>query len=109
MSVRLRQIVSWWFILQIVLPFTAPLQTLDVSDLFGGHGHHRSQAVPESTTTPTMTEAAAAGPSAPLVAATTLPAHDGTVVLRDPAHDRLLASLLDLPQSQQVRQSVLRL
>ena len=109
MGVRLRQIVSWWFILQIVLPFTAPLQTLDIYDLFGGHSHHRSQNVPESTTTPTISEAGSAGTLVPLLASTALPAHDGTVVDCDPSHHGLTVATLDLPLSQRAQQSVLRL
>jgi hypothetical protein len=59
MSTRLRQVLAWWFVLQIVLPFTAPLQTLDVHDLFGVK-HQRTTASPESTTTPTMSDASSA-------------------------------------------------
>jgi hypothetical protein len=57
MSKRLRQILAWWFVLQIVLPFTAPLQTLDVLDLFGTKSQHATTSSPESTTTPTMRDA----------------------------------------------------
>ena len=109
MSARLRQIVSWWFILQIVLPFTAPLQTLDIYDLFGGHSQHRSQALPESTTTPTISEAASGGTLVPLLASTALPADDGTVVACNPASHALLAGAFDLPLTQRVQPSVLRL
>ena len=105
----LRRIVSWWFILQIVVPFTAPLQTLDVYDLFGGHSHHRSQTLPESTTTPTISEAGSAGTLVPLLASTALPAHDGTVVDRDPSRHGVSIAALDLPLSQRHQQSVLRL
>ena len=108
-SVRLRQIVSWWFILQIVVPFTAPLQTLDVLDLFGGRSHHHSQTLPESTTTPTMSEAGAAGSIVPLLSSTPLPAHDGTAAACDPAGHTLLACTFDLPLSRRGQQSVLRL
>jgi hypothetical protein len=57
MSRRLQQVIAWWFVLQIVLPFTAPLQTLELRDLFGIRDHHASTSSPESTTTPTITEA----------------------------------------------------
>jgi hypothetical protein len=57
MSRRLRQLLAWWFVLQIVLPFTAPLQTLDLRDLFGAKSHHTTTSSPESTTTPTMSGA----------------------------------------------------
>ncbi len=76
MSQRLRQIVAWWFVLQIVLPFTAPLQTLELRDLFGPRPHRATASSPESTTTPTMRDAApsaaqigwsSAAPAAPAV------------------------------------------
>ncbi|HUK33955.1 MAG TPA: hypothetical protein VLV86_08610 [Vicinamibacterales bacterium] len=58
MQHRLKQVVALWFVIQIVVPFTAPLQTLDLRDFFGGSAHHHSTSSPESTTTPTMREAA---------------------------------------------------
>ena len=57
MSRRLQQLVACWFVLQIVLPFTAPLQTLELRDLFGSTHHHDAAPSPESTTTPTISEA----------------------------------------------------
>ena len=60
MSTRLRQVIAWWFVLQIVLPFTAPLQTLDVHDLFGVKHHGTTTSSPESTTTPTIGDASSA-------------------------------------------------
>ncbi len=65
---RLSQLIALWFVVQIVLPFTAPLQTLDLHDLFGGAAHHSDRAAPESSTTPTIKEHSAAGAVAPLVA-----------------------------------------
>lgn len=59
MSRRLHQLIACWFILQIVLPFTAPLQTLELHDLFGTKNHHAVTS-PESTTTPTMSDASSA-------------------------------------------------
>jgi hypothetical protein len=58
MAKRLQQVIAWWFVLQIVMPFTAPLQTLDVHDLFGVK-NHRAASSPESTTTPTMSASTA--------------------------------------------------
>ena len=34
MPSRLKNLIALWFVLQIVVPFTAPLQTLALSDLF---------------------------------------------------------------------------
>ena len=109
MSVRLRQIVSWWFILQIVLPFTAPLQTLDLHDLFGAKNHRAEQKLPESTTTPTISESGTAVSISAINAPALLSAANGAVVTvalpsfgpHVPAHV--------LVSSPQVQQSVLRL
>src|SRR5579871_5631073 len=68
MSRRLHQAIALWFVLQIVLPFTAPLQTLDFHDLFGGKSHHAATTSPESTTTPTMTDASPVAAIASLLA-----------------------------------------
>jgi hypothetical protein len=42
---------------QIVLPFTAPLQTCDLLDLLGETHQHSTPVTPESSTTPPATEA----------------------------------------------------
>jgi hypothetical protein len=53
-SNRFKVVVALWFVVQIVLPFTAPLQTLDLTDLFGQHSHHHAtQLRPESCSIPT--------------------------------------------------------
>jgi hypothetical protein len=52
MSPRLKRIVAVWFVLQIFLPFTAPLQTLALGDLLPAH-HHGGVPLPhESSATP---------------------------------------------------------
>lgn len=65
---RLSRVIALWFVVQIVVPFTAPLQTFDLHDLFGGATHHGEQTAPESSTTPTIREHSAGGAVAPLVA-----------------------------------------
>jgi hypothetical protein len=65
---RLSKLIALWFVVQIVVPFTAPLQTLDLHDLFGGATHRSDRAAPESSTTPTIKEPAAAAALAPIVA-----------------------------------------
>jgi hypothetical protein len=50
------KIVALWFVLQIVLPFTAPLQTCDLRDLFGPQRHDHTSTPPESCSTPTLSE-----------------------------------------------------
>src|SRR5215813_7963479 len=54
MPSRLKHGIALWFVLQIVLPFTAPLQTLALCDLFPV-GHHQGMPVSqESSATPTL-------------------------------------------------------
>jgi hypothetical protein len=107
-SVRLKQLVSWWFILQILLPFTAPLQTLDVHDLLGTKGRHSTQKSPESTTTPTIAEASAAAAVVAVHAPTMLAAIGPAVACRLSTH-AAPASTYTLSTSPQVQRSVLRL
>jgi hypothetical protein len=57
MAQGFRCVLSLWFIVQIVLPFTAPLQTCDLLDLFGETHQRRTPVSPESSTTPPATEA----------------------------------------------------
>jgi hypothetical protein len=53
-TTRLKIVVALWFVVQITLPFTAPLQTVDLTDLFGQHSHHQTtQLTPESCSIPT--------------------------------------------------------
>lgn len=108
MSKRLRQILAWWFVLQIVLPFTAPLQTLDVLDLFGTKSQHATTSSPESTTTPTMREASTALSIVSVLTPSAL-VGDASVVATIETSARvtlLSARLLPAPQ---VQRSVLRL
>ena len=108
MSARLKQIVSWWFILQIVLPFTAPLQTLELHDLFGGKHHRALTSSPESTTTPTISEVSSTSAAVPLL---TLASHDALAMTASVALSShvLRASADALLPSPQVQRSVLRL
>jgi hypothetical protein len=50
MSSRLKSVIALWFVLQIVLPFTAPLQTCSLGDLLPtsqqGALSHESSATP---------------------------------------------------------------
>jgi hypothetical protein len=56
---RLNQLIALWFVMQIVVPFTAPLQTLDLRDFLGKTTSHTARRTPESSTTPTIREASA--------------------------------------------------
>lgn len=108
MSKRLRQILAWWFVLQIVLPFTAPLQTLDVLDLFGTKSQHATTSSPESTTTPTMREASTAISIVSVLTPTTLGSGDAAAATLDTSARVSLVSARLLP-APQVQRSVLRL
>jgi hypothetical protein len=108
MSKRLRQILAWWFVLQIVLPFTAPLQTLDVLDLFGTKSQHATTSSPESTTTPTMREASTARSIVSILTPSALVgnASVGATIETSARVTLMSARLLPAPQ---VQRSVLRL
>jgi len=67
---RLTQLIALWFVVQIVVPFTAPLQMLDVHDL-GRTTPRSTQSTPESSTTPTIRESSAVSGLASLAAPTT--------------------------------------
>jgi hypothetical protein len=54
MPLRLKNVIAVWFVLQIVLPFTAPLQTLALCDLFPVPHHHGTPVSQESSATPTL-------------------------------------------------------
>jgi hypothetical protein len=107
--VRLNQLVSWWFILQIVLPFTAPLQTLDFHDLFGTTSHRAAQKLPESTTTPTISESGTAFSLAAISAdAPFSTARRVVVIVAMPSFGPIVPEHAPV-SSPQVQQSVLRL
>ena len=109
MSKRLQQLIACWFVLQIVLPFTAPLQTLELRDLFGPKNHHAATTSPESTTTPTMSEASSATAAVSLLtpfAADRVLASSAASELSTGNHVSAAGRLLPTPQ---VQRSVLRL
>ena len=109
MNARLRQIVSWWFIVQIVLPFTAPLQTLDVHDLFGTKSHRSTQTQPESTTTPTISESGAATAIVAVQSPAPVRTAEGFVVTIASASPVTMPRAFVLVSLPQFQQSVLRL
>lgn len=54
MSTRFQVLVALWFVAQITFPFTAPLQTVALSDLFGQRPHPQAgQVMPELCSVPT--------------------------------------------------------
>ena len=109
MNDRSLKIIAFWFVLQIVLPFTAPLQTCDVRDLFNLPGH-RAPASHESSSVPPVTEAKPEVKPfvSPLDGVALAPVRWCEVI--DPiVVARPLTTPLILPQAVQVQQSVLRL
>jgi hypothetical protein len=49
MSRRLGSFCALWLIAQILLPFTAPFPTCDLSDFLGSAQHHSSPLVPSNS------------------------------------------------------------
>jgi hypothetical protein len=108
MTRRLQQMVACWFVLQIVLPFTAPLQSLELRDLFGDTHHHRTTRSPESTTTPTIGEAAPVD-SVSLLTSTAMNRSESSFVSPLTSIRGPLTSAYTLLAAPQVQRSVLRL
>ncbi|HUK36968.1 MAG TPA: hypothetical protein VLV86_23800 [Vicinamibacterales bacterium] len=109
MPSRLRQLVAWWFVLQIVVPFTAPLQTLELRDLFGATHHHSTTSSPESTTTPTISEASPAMAMVSVLTSTTLRGATAAAIVIEGSMRGSATSARHLLPAPQVQRSVLRL
>ena len=109
MTRRLHQLIAVWFVLQIVLPFTAPLQTLDLHDLFGGGAHSRSSSSSsESSTTPTIRDTSAASALGSLIGPAVLRLCATIVVRRDISLGRAVARFAAPSVAPSVQHSVLR-
>jgi hypothetical protein len=108
MSRRLQQLIACWFVLQITLPFTAPLQTLELHDLFGSKTHRALTSSPESTTTPTISEASSTSAAVSVPAPTAYDAID-IAASAGLSSNVLRASLGARLPNPQVQRSVLRL
>ncbi len=67
MSSRLKSVIALWFVLQIVLPFTAPLQTCSLGDLLPT-SHQRGALSHESSATPLLVDAGTCSFASPLEA-----------------------------------------
>jgi hypothetical protein len=110
MSSRLKSMLALWFVVQIVLPFTAPLQTCDLRDLLGARDRHSVPFSPESSTTPTTAETEGdtdsfVSPIEPSV----LHASTGVVVPGDLTTPGPTVADSGLLPARQVQRSVLRL
>jgi hypothetical protein len=106
----LKSILALWFVLQIVLPFTAPLQTCDLSDLLGAR-HHRTTRSPESSATPTPANEFETDGNAFLspLAASTLRVSIALAVADRLAMSGSATFTSGLAPSRQVQQTILRL
>jgi hypothetical protein len=103
-SSRLKYVLAIWFVLQIVLPFTAPVHTCDLRDLLG----LERGAAPISTTTPmAASEADVSSFVSPIPSSTlrsfTMVADVSRVALGGP-----FTGSFDVPSSPQVLQTVVR-
>jgi len=106
---RLNQLIAVWFVLQIVMPFTAPLQTLDLHDLFGGTTHHHSPSSPESRTTPTIRDTSSASALASLLGPAALRLSATIVVRCDISLERVVAPFAGPSAAPSVQHPVLRI
>jgi hypothetical protein len=106
---RLHQLIAVWFVLQIVMPFTAPLQTIDFHDLFGGSTHSRSSSSPESSTTPTIRDTAGASALSSLLDPVSLRPCATIVVARDIRRGSATVRVVGRPLALSVQRSVLRI
>ena len=107
---RPKHLIALWFVLQITLPFTAPLQTCDLRDLLGTRDHRSAPDSPESSSTPTTaeTEAEANSFDSP-IASSALRASVDLAGSRDSTSSEFLISTLSLSPAPQVQRTVLRL
>lgn len=109
MTRRFQQLIAVWFVLQIVVPFTAPLQTLDLHDLFGGTTHSHSRSSPESSTTPTIRDTSSTSVLGSLVGPAALRLCVTIVELRDVSFGRVVAPFADPPAPPFVQPLALRI
>jgi len=109
MSSRLKNVIALWFVLQIVLPFTAPLQTLALCDLFPVPHHHGTPVSQESSATPTLRTDTAGVTLVSLLEASTLRVSTPLVAEPPIASRGLTASVFQYVPLPPARQTILRL
>ena len=109
----LTRVLALWFAVQIVLPFTAPLQTCEFRDFLETSRHDLDRGAPESqhesTSIPLSNEADSEANSfvSPL-AASTLSASISLAIIDHQLIRRLLIATSSPPVSPHVQQTVLR-
>jgi hypothetical protein len=107
---QLRKLIALWFVVQIALPFTAPLSTCNLVDLLGTTHQHGAPASPLSSMRQMPTEVDADAKAffspltVPLLRALSEIAVDDRLALSGP-----LMATFELSPSSHVQQSVLRL
>jgi hypothetical protein len=110
MPAHLKRVLAVWFVVQIVLPFTAPLQTFDLSGLLGTTHQHSVPASPESSTTPPVSRAnSEARTFASPLAVSMLPTSTFLAVVREVAKSGPSPSTCGLSPSPRLQPLVLRL
>lgn len=107
MAIRFKKILALWFIVQIVLPFTAPLQTCDLGDLFGTH--QTTPVSSESSTTPANATTSEANAYVSPLEASTLRVSSDLAVNDRIAMGGLFAATHGLSPAPPVQQTILRL
>jgi hypothetical protein len=109
MSPRLKSIVAVWFVMQIVLPFTAPLQTSDLRDLLGAKDHRSAPVSPESSTTPTTVRTANANLGVSSIAPSALRTPAGLIFAGDLTSAVAFVAISTISPAPRVQRSILRL
>jgi len=107
MGGRLQRWLALWFVVQIALPCTAPLQNCDLRDLLG-ITRHDVPASPDTSTTPAQAPDPAVNSFVSPLAGSALRATPFVPVI-DPAGSRWpYTSAFDLSPSPEVQRTVLR-
>jgi len=106
---RLKTFFAVWFVVQIVLPFTAPLHTCDLRDIFGTQrqdaaSHSGKSSMP---TTAAESESEADAFVSPLAASALRVS--ASELVRSDSSARAFVFAFDLTSSPHVQQTVLRL
>jgi len=106
---RLKTFFAVWFVVQIVLPFTAPLHTCDIRDIFGTQRHDNASRSGNSSmpTAAAEFESEADAFVSPLAASVLR--LSATDLVRSDVPARAFLFTFDLTSSPHVQQTVLRL
>jgi len=109
MTPPFKRAVAVWFVLQIVLPFTAPMQACDLVDVLGTRDYRSAPASPESYSTPTTPEELNGQSFVSPIKASALRASTGLVTVAARQASEPFFAIAALSPVQQVQRSILRL